>query len=229
MKVRGISALACAAVVCAGVVVVASIATAQEATKEAAANGAQGAAAQQQPPGEMQLPPGWTKEDMQKMAAAGMPGKMHQRLTRDAGTWHGKTSMWMSPDVSEPLQSETTSKVTPAMGGRYVKVEVSGEMPGMGPYQGEGTYGYDNVQQKFVSTWIDNHSTGIMNGTGEMSPDGKTLTWTYTFHCPIADKPVTMREVETTTGQNTKTLEMFGPDPKSGREYKVMRIELTKQ
>jgi hypothetical protein len=35
--------------------------------------------------------------------------------------------------------------------------------------------------------------------------------------------------VETITGADTKTLEMFGADPKSGKEYKMMRIELTKQ
>ena len=38
-----------------------------------------------------------------------------------------------------------------------------------------------------------------------------------------------MRQVEKTTGPDTKTLEMFGPDPKSGKEYKMMTIELTRK
>jgi hypothetical protein len=38
-----------------------------------------------------------------------------------------------------------------------------------------------------------------------------------------------MREVETVTGPNSKTLEMFGTDPKSGKEFKMMRIELTRK
>jgi hypothetical protein len=40
-----------------------------------------------------------------------------------------------------------------------------------------------------------------------------------------------MRETETTGGDdgNTKTFEMIGPDPKTGKEYKMMRIELTKK
>ena len=42
-------------------------------------------------------------------------------------------------------------------------------------------------------------------------------------------KLVTMREVETITGPNSKTLEMFGPDPKTGKEYKMMVIEYTKK
>jgi hypothetical protein len=38
-----------------------------------------------------------------------------------------------------------------------------------------------------------------------------------------------MREVDTVTGPNSKTLEMFGPDPKTGKEFKMMTIELTKE
>lgn len=99
----------------------------------------------------------------------------------------------------------------------------------MGPYRGSGIVGFDNVTQKFVSTWIDNCSTGIMTGTGELSSDGKTLTWSYTYNCPVAKKPVGMRQVETVTAPDTKRLEMYGTDPKSGKEYKMMTIELTKK
>jgi hypothetical protein len=104
-----------------------------------------------------------------------------------------------------------------------------GEMPGMGPYHGFAIFGFDNVSQEFVSTWIDNHGTGMANGVGELSSDGKTLTWDFTYNCPITKKPVVMRQVETTTGPGRKTLEMFGADPKTGQEYKMMRIELAKK
>jgi hypothetical protein len=178
--------------------------------------------------GEMQLPPGWTLEDMQACMAAGTPGKMHEHLLKGVGVWEGKSKMWMVPG-SPPVESTCTSTVTSMMDGRYVKVEMAGEMPGMGPYNGLGIYGFDNVAGRFASTWVDNHSTGLMNGTGELSSDGKVLTWNFTFHCPLTKKPAVMREVETITGEGTKTLEMFGPDPKSGKEYQVMRIEFTKK
>jgi hypothetical protein len=177
---------------------------------------------------EMKLPPGWTQADMQACIEAGTPGKMQALLAKDAGTWSGKSTMWMAPGA-EPMQSESTCTITPIMDGRYVKLEMAGEMPGMGPFSGMGISGFDNVSQKFVSTWIDSQSTGIMTGTGQLSPDGKTLTWNYTFNCPLQKKPVTMREIDTTTGPNTKTLVMFGPDPKSGQEFKMMSIELTKK
>lgn len=178
---------------------------------------------------DIKLPPGWTAEDMQACMVAGTPGKMHEFLSKSAGTWAGKCTMWMGPDT-EPLKCESTATVTPIMEGRYVKVDQTGEMPaGMGTYVGSATYGFDNVSQKFVCAAIDNHSTGIITGTGELSPDGKTLTWNFTFNCPVTKKPAVMREVETITGPNTKTLEMFAPDPKSGKVYKMMSIELTKK
>lgn len=180
-------------------------------------------AAQDQP----QLPPGWTKEDFAAFIAASTPGKMHEHLKQDVGVWHGKNTMWMAPGAP-PVESESTSAVAPLFDGRFTRCEIKGEMPGMGPYNGLMISGYDNITQKFVSTWIDNFSTSIAQGEGELSKDGKTLTWTFTCNCPLTKKPVAMRQIETITGPGKKTLEMFGAEPKTGKEYQMMRIELTK-
>jgi hypothetical protein len=177
---------------------------------------------------EPKLPPGWTQEDLQAMMTAGAPGKMHEHLAKDVGVWHGKSTMWMAPDT-EPLKSEIVSTIKPILDGRFTHCEIKGEIPGMGPYHAFGIYGYDNVSKEFVSTWIDNHGTGIMNGTGELSRDGKTMTWKFNYNCPITKKPAVLREVETTTGPKTKTLEAFGAEPKSGKVFKMMSIELTKK
>jgi hypothetical protein len=177
---------------------------------------------------EMKLPPGWTMDDMKACIEAGMPGKMHELLAKDAGEWTGKSTMWMGPD-GPPMTSECTSSVTPIMDGRFIKVEMRGEMPGMGPYHGGGIYGYDNVSKKFVSSWIDNHGTGIMQGEGKLSDDGKSIVWDFKFNCPVTKKQQVMSEVDTATGPNTKTLEMSGDDPKTGKHYKMMSIELTRK
>ena len=70
---------------------------------------------------------------------------------------------------------------------------------------------------------------GIMQGEGELAKDGKTLNWEYVANCPREQKPVMLRQVETATSPTTKTLEMFVTDPKSGDEFKMMRIEFTKK
>jgi hypothetical protein len=178
--------------------------------------------------GDFKLPEGWTMEDLQACMAAGTPGEMHKKLGKEVGKWQGKHTMWMAPGAA-PVTSECTATVTPLMDGRFVQTEFNGEIPGMGPYNGLGVTGFDNVSKKFQATWLDNHSTGIMIGTGEISDDGKTLTWKYECSCPITKKPTEMRQVETYSSPTSKKMEMFGTDPKSGKEFKMMSIELTKK
>ena len=80
-----------------------------------------------------------------------------------------------------------------------------------------------------MATWIDNQSTGIMHGEGKLSDDGKVMTWHFTFNCPLTGEPAKLRQVETTISPTRKTLVMYGPEPKSGKEYRMMSIELTKK
>jgi hypothetical protein len=208
------------------VAIVVGVGLAAVVTSLAIAESSRQAPAADQP--EAKLPPGWTAEDMKAYMEAATPGKMQERLAKDAGVWICKNTMWMAPDT-DPIMSEGKSTMTPMMDGRFTKCEMEGEMPGMGPYHGFAIYGYDNVSKEFVCSWVDNMGTGFANGVGELSEDGKKLTWKFTANCPIRKKPVVMREIETVTGPNTKTLDMFGTDPKSGREFQMMRIELTKK
>ncbi len=178
--------------------------------------------------GQPPLPPGWTPEDMQACMEAGTPGPMHARLAKQAGTWTGKSTMWMAPGT-EPMTSEMVSKVTVEMDGRFVRAEMSGNSPAMGPFMGLGYSGFDNVSQKFVGNWLDNHSTGIMNGVGELASDGSTINWNYTYNCPVTKKQAVMRQVESYPNPDTMVLDMFCVDPKTAKEFKCMHIEFTRQ
>lgn len=212
---------------CASLAGCASTDDAQEASIRSADDKAVDAAA----PGaaqEMTLPEGMTEADMQAYMMAGTPGEMHAFLAQGAGVWDGKSTMWMAPGAA-PTTSTSTATISMIMDGRFAKYELAGEIPGMGPFSGFAVYGFDNVSQKFVCTWLDSMSTGFMNGTGELSADGKTLTWTFTYNCPILKKPAVMREIERVTGDNTRTLDMFGKDPKTGAEFQMMHIELTRK
>lgn len=176
------------------------------------------------------LPPGMTPEDMKDMQVcieAATPGPMHAFLAQGVGTWKGRTQMWMKPG-SEPMVCETVDVRTPMMDGRFIKTEVKSDMGDMGPFTGFGIVGFDNVSQKFVGTWIDNFGTGIANGTGARSSDGKTMEWTYIYNCPITKKPVNFRQVEKFLDPNTVVVEMFMTDQKTGKEFKSMQIDATR-
>src|SRR5947208_3594739 len=89
-------------------------------------------AAQGNPVGETQLPPGMNQADMQACMAAATPGKQHEMLARGVGHWTGKHTMWMTPDA-QPATSNMSSTVSTIMDGRFTKVEIEGDMMGMGP------------------------------------------------------------------------------------------------
>ncbi len=222
-----------AAVLAAGSVAMAQAQQPAKNKKPAGTKAPQGQAPQSQAPapaGQPQapaLPPGWSEADMQACAMAAVPGEMQAHLTEGIGVWTGRNTMWMAPGM-EPTQSSCTATVTAFLDGRFTKCEMSGDMPGMGPFNGFGLYGFDNVAQQFQGTWIDNCGTGMMFGKGELSSDRTTMTWTMTYNCPIRKKAVTMREVDRITGKDTRTMELYATDPKSGQEFKMMEVAFTR-
>lgn len=199
-----------------GVTVVGGCASTKTSTPEASMDG-QG----------MPLPKGWTPDDLQACMMAGTPGREHENLMKLAGTWSSDEKMRMGPDMPQ-MNSQGTWTMTPMLDGRYLQLDAAGEIPGMGPYKGFGLMGFDNVSQKYVATYIDQMSTGMMHGVGKMSSDGKVLTLNYTFNCPITKKPSTFREIMTFQGDGRMHVEMYMTDPKSGKEYQCMIADLTK-
>lgn len=199
----------------------ATFALAQPASKEKSKPAAQPA---QTAPAEHQMSP----EELAMMEAwqkAATPGEMHERLGKAAGAWEGKVKMWHMPDMP-PEESTCTTVMTPMFGGRFLKCETKGQMS-MGLFEGFGLYGYDNTVGELQSIWVDNMGTGMMTGTGEVSEDGKTITWTMHFNCPMRNQRITMREVERHINDNEFVLEMYGPDLE-GNEYKLMEISYTR-
>lgn len=174
-------------------------------------------------------------EDMAKMMErwekAATPGKMHERLMKSVGTWDGKTTSWMNGPDAPPSTSTCKTVITGMMGGRFTRGETKGSFdmggPEPMPFEGFGIYGYNNSSNKFESTWCDSLGTMMVNLTGKLSEDGKTLTWDGKFYDPMTEKDSWMRLVETSTGPDGMTLEMFGPGF-DGKDAKMMRIDYTR-
>jgi hypothetical protein len=176
---------------------------------------------------EMKLPPCVSMEDMMTCQTAGMPGKMHEWLAKGVGTWNNKDTFWMCPGA-DPMPSASTAKVTAIMDGRFIQVEHNGDMQGH-PFIGNGVYGYDNVAQKFQGTWIDNCGSAIMPATGVLGADNKSITWTYTYTCPITKKQTTMRQVQKWVSENEQLMEMYAIDARTQKEFKMIESRMTRK
>ena len=164
---------------------------------------------------------------MQACAIAGTPGAMHEYLARFSGRWQGAMQMWMAPPSAgvEPVEGTCTWTVQPVMGGRYLRGELKAHCEPIGSFDGLGFVGFDNAAGRFVGSWIDSHSTAIMHGEGERSADGRTLSWEYSYTCPVTRKPAILREVQTLTGEDAMTFDMYTRDPIGGDEFRCVHVD----
>ncbi len=165
---------------------------------------------------------------MAKMMEVGTPGPMHAMIKSWSGTWNGETTMW-DYEGAAPTKSTGTAVNKMVVGDKYQMSTHTGNMMGM-PFEGMSFLAYDNATKKFVSTWIDNWGTGIMTMTGNWDEGTKTLTMSGTYPDIVRPgKECSMREVFKIVDADTQLMEMYGPDQKTGKEFKMMEMKMTRK
>ncbi|MEO8277875.1 MAG: DUF1579 family protein [Thermoanaerobaculia bacterium] len=162
------------------------------------------------------------KAQMDAFVKAMTPGKQHQQLAANVGTWDGSVSVWEAPG-KPPQVSQTHSERTMALGGRVLQAHWTGSMMGM-PFEGMGTTGYDNASGKWWSTWTDTMTTGTLNSSGTCDADPKRgCVYTATMVDPATGKEAKNRTTLSWATPDEEKLEMFAAGP-DGKEFKVMEI-----
>ena len=168
--------------------------------------------------------PAVAQDDAEAMAAwqAYMtPGEEHQHMAQGAGEWRQELTFWMAPG-GEAQQATSTSTVEAILGGRYLSEEMTGTMMGM-PFEGRGTFGYDNAKDQHFMTWVDNMGTGLMVGWGVPEGENK-VTYSGTFVDPATGEDKQFRSVVTEVDANHMIMEMYVPAPDGSGEFKNMEI-----
>jgi Protein of unknown function (DUF1579) len=159
---------------------------------------------------------------MKAYMAAATPGAPHKAMQNLVGTWNSTIKMYDNP-AGTPTETKGKSTFTSVMDGRYLQEHAEGNFNGM-PFNGYGTYGYDNVTKKYVASWIDSMGTGIMQSTGTSPDDGTTINWEGTSSDPITGKMLTFHSSMKMVNSNEYHFEMNGPGP-DGKEIKMMEIQ----
>ncbi|HMG66895.1 MAG TPA: DUF1579 domain-containing protein [Chitinophagaceae bacterium] len=154
------------------------------------------------------------------------PGDMQKMLAKSNGVWDEEVTTWMDP--SKPaVKSMATCTNKMVMNGLYQESVHKGTMMGM-PFEGHGTVGYDNAKKVFVSSWIDNMGSGIMNTEGAWDNASNSLVMKGKTTDPMSGKDVDVKEVLKFPDDNHQTLEMYGAGP-DGKEMKMMEIKFTRK
>src|SRR5688572_15501161 len=158
---------------------------------------------------------------MAKMKEYGAVGPAHKVLEPHVGKWSFEMKFYQ-PDGTPAETSKGTSEAKWIMGGRFVEETISGTFMGE-PFNGRGTTGYDNIKKKYVSTFVDNMSSGIFHSEGTY--DTATKTFQYAGESPdvMAGKFVKSRWTEKWTDNDHFMAQGFktGAD---GKEFKEMEI-----
>ena len=154
-------------------------------------------------------------------------GEPHKMLAKGAGTWSGDVTMWMA-NGAPPMKSTATMVTNMVFNGLYQQSKHKGDMMGA-PFEGMSTTGYDNTKKEFFSTWIDNMGSGILVTTGNWDDGNKTITLSGTMKNPANGLDCSVREVFKMVDDNNQILEMYGPDPQTGKEFKSMEIKYTRK
>lgn len=161
------------------------------------------------------------KAEMEAMVRAGTPGEQHRMLGEMAGTWKVTMRAWMAPG-QPAMESSATSEVTSLLGGRYTQERFAGTFMGA-PFEGTGLSGYDNVTKKYVGTWADNMSTGVMMMTGDYDAASKTYNMVGSYNDPVTGGVKSMR-LSTQVVDANKHVESFFDMLPGGKEVKIMEL-----
>jgi hypothetical protein len=153
------------------------------------------------------------------------PGKFHQMMAKDDGTWNEEITMWMDPSAP-PTKSTATAENRMIMGGRYQESVHKGDFNGM-PFEGRSILGYDNAKKVYVSNWIDNMGTGMMYMEGQWDQKLNGIVFRGKSVDPMTGKELPVREVFRIIDDNTQIMEMY--DSRMGKEMKTMEIRFTRK
>jgi len=152
----------------------------------------------------------------QEAFAPAKPGPEHKRLQEVVGTWDCKMKMAGAPEAMNAVATYKSD-----LGGLWVTSEFKCDSPAF-KFTGKGLDGYDTNKKKYVGTWADSMSTGLMVFEGTYDEKTKTTTMEGQGYNEQG-KPAKYRNVTKETDDNHFTFEMFmiGDDGKATSAFTI--------
>jgi hypothetical protein len=163
---------------------------------------------------------------MEAYMKAGAVTENHAFLKRFAGSWQAETAMWAFPG-QPPTASQNTFEGKMILGGRFVSLAYKGMMMGQ-PFEGFQITGYDNLQKKFITLWIDDSSTAFFLLAGPKEAGKDVINQKGEWQDPMTGGMSKVRAVVTFTGPDSYVFAQFMGLP-DGKEFKSMEMRCTRK
>ena len=104
------------------------------------------------------------QQAMEAYLKAGAVTENHEFLKKYVGSWDCLVKGWAAPG-QPPTVSQGSFLGEMRLDNRFLFMDFKGEMFGQ-PFSGLQIIGFDNMQQKYISLWIDNSSTFFFMTSG---------------------------------------------------------------
>lgn len=165
------------------------------------------------------------QEMMEVYTKLATPGEPHRLFASLEGSWTSKTKEWMDTQ-KPPVESTGAADMKMLLGGRFLQQEINASMHGK-PFSGIWTIAYDNLLQRYVSTWMDTLSTQIFIMEGTASTDGRTITLNGQ-HAEVGGGHMTHRAIWKIENNNLQEFVMYGTYH-GGKEMKMLETTYTRK
>ncbi|MEO6213842.1 MAG: DUF1579 domain-containing protein [Vicinamibacterales bacterium] len=160
----------------------------------------------------------------QQMPPMPKAGPDHEVFKMDVGTWDAVVEFIPGPGAP-PMTSKGVEVNTLGCSGMCLITDFKGEAMGS-PFAGHGVMTWDPAKKKYMGSWTDSMSTGLMIGESTYDPAAKK--WSGTMEGPDMTGAVTkMRTVVDMQGAS-RVMTSFGPGP-DGKEMQMMKITYTRR
>ncbi len=150
---------------------------------------------------------------------AGAVTANHEFLKKYTGLWDCQIKGWMAPG-QPPTVSRGTFQGEMRLDGRFLFMDFKGEMFGQ-PFAGVQIIGFDNMQQKYVSLWIDNSSTFFFMTLGTRTND--VISESGLWPDPLTGTQLPVKARTTWVGADEYLYEQFMVQADSS-EFKSMEM-----
>ena len=168
-----------------------------------------------------------TAEQQKAMEAymkIGAVNENHEFLKKYAGGWDCQVKGWMAPG-QPPALSRGSFQGDMRLDGRFLLMNFKGEMFGQ-PFEGLQIIGFDNMQKKYVTLWIDNTTTFFFMTSGTRL--GNVISESGLWPDPLTGSQAQVKARTTWINADEYLYEQFMVMP-DGSEFKSMEMLCKRQ
>jgi hypothetical protein len=153
------------------------------------------------------------------------PGPEHEVFKSEAGVWDAVIESSPAPGAA-PMTSKGVETSTLGCGGLCLITDFKGEMMPGTAFEGHGVAVWDPAKKKYVGSWTDSMSQGLM--LSESTFDSAASRFTGEMEGPDSSGTVVKMRSTTEIKGDQRVFTLSGPGP-DGKDMPMLKITYTKR